>query len=88
MITKKQFCQMIIEDYCRDCGVNISDSLVTESSTLAVCMEYLGLIKESWAKDYAQTRGGILYTYWDKDKSEACILSTREFIDLLPENCE
>jgi len=26
-----------------------------------------------------------MYTYWDKDKSELCVLSVREFLDLLPE---
>ena len=85
MITKKQFCQMKIEDYCRENEVQVSDSLVTEASTIAVCMEYLGLIKEDWAKEYTQTRGGIMFTYWDRDKQEVFLLSIREFLSLLPD---
>ena len=48
-------------------------------------MEYLDLIKSDELKEYAKSRDNALFSYWDKEKFEACILSVREFIDLLPE---
>jgi len=48
-------------------------------------MEYLDLIKSDELKEYAKSRDSALFSYWDKEKFEACILSVREFIDLLPE---
>jgi len=88
MITKEQFCKMIIKDYCEDNNVELSDNLILQSSTLAVCMEHLNLLKEDWAKEYAQSRGGIVYTFYDENKSEVAFLSTRELIDLLPDKID
>jgi len=86
MITKKQFCEMKIKHYLRRNNIKeISDLLVAQSSTIAICMEYLDLIKSDELKEYAKSRDNALFSYWDKEKFEACILSVREFIDLLPE---
>jgi len=48
-------------------------------------MEYLNMLKSEEAKEYVQSRDGIMYTYWDEDKSEVCVLSVRELLNLLPE---
>ena len=88
MITKKQFCEIQIDKFCREHNTTkdvLGDGWIYNSSTLAICMEYLGMLKSEEAKEYVQTRNGILYICWDEDKSEASILSVREFLDLLPE---
>jgi len=88
MITKKQFCEIQINKFCRENNTTkdvLGDGWIYNSSTLAVCMEYLDMLKSLEAKEYTETRNGVMYTYWDKDKSELCVLSVREFLDLLPE---
>jgi len=88
MITKKQFCEIQINKFCRENNTTkdvLGDGWIYNSSTLAVCMEYLNMLKSLEAKEYVQSRDGILYTYWDKNKSEVFSLSVREFLDLLPE---
>ena len=88
MITKKQFCEIQINKFCRENNISkntLGDGWIYNSSTLAVCMEYLNMLKSDGAKEYTETRSGVMYTYWDRDKSELCVLSVREFLDLLPE---
>jgi hypothetical protein len=86
-MTKKRFCKMQIQDYLLDNELTeIDDSAVYQSSTIAVCMEYLGLIEDEEAKEYATCRGGNLFSYYDKDEKDVAILSVRELIELLPEN--
>jgi hypothetical protein len=86
-MTKKRFCKMKIEDYCLDNKIEeVSDIFVYQSSTIAVCMEYLGLIKDEEAKVYAMSRGGNLFMYYDKDEQDVAVLSIRDLIELLPEN--
>jgi hypothetical protein len=85
-MTKERFCKMKIEDYLLDNKLTeIDDSAVYESSTIAVCMEYLGLIKSEEAKEYAMCRGGNLFMYYDKDEQDVAVLSIRDLIELLPE---
>jgi len=88
MITKKQFCEIQIKKFCYKNNTTkdvLGDGWIYNSSTLAVCMEYLNMLKSEEAKEYVQSRDGIIYTYWDEDKSKVCILSAREFLNLLPE---
>ena len=69
MITKKQFCEIQINKFCRENNTTkdvLGDGWIYNSSTLAVCMEYLDMLKSLEAK-------------------ELCVLSVREFLDLLPE---
>ena len=87
MITRKQFCEIQIDEFCRDLNIpkeELNDNYVYRSSTLAVCMEYLGMLKSEEAKEYTASRGGHMFTYANMDTKEVEILSTREFIDLLP----
>jgi len=88
MITKKQFCEIQINKFCRENNTTenaLGDGWIYNSSTLAVCMEYLNMLKSDEAKEHAQFKDGVLFMCWDKEKSETCILSVREFLDLLPE---
>lgn len=76
------------------------ESYILLSSRLAVALEYLGLIGELSIRRYAATRGGIEYTYIDgelakkirkdpsSNKGEDFVktLTTRELLDLLPED--
>jgi len=90
MITKKQFCEIVVDDFCRSNNLEsptmLNDSHIAQSSSLAVCMEHLGLIKSEVGKEYASSRGGILYTHVNFKTKDVNILSTRELLDLLPEN--
>jgi len=88
MITKKQFSEIQIKKFCYKNNTTrdvLGDGWIYNSSTLAVCMEYLNMLKSEEAKEYVQSRDGIMYTYWDEDKSEVCVLSVRELLNLLPE---
>ena len=88
MITKKQFCEIQINKFCRENNISkntLGDGWIYNSSTLAVCMEYLNMLKSDEAKEHAQFKDGNLFMCWDKEKSETSTLSVREFLDLLPE---
>lgn len=89
MISKKDFAEHIIEEFCKSEKMNpkdLTECHILKSSSLAVAMEYLGLIETPELKDYAKNRGGtfILKTNHPNDGSVR-ILSTREMMDLLPE---
>lgn len=61
-MTKKQFCENIINNFCLTENIdrkNLSDHHITMSSSLAVAMEYLGLIKSNDMKMYAASRDGL-----------------------------
>lgn len=85
MITKKQFCEIIIENFCRDNNTQVNDGLVTQSSKVAVAMEYLGLIESEEMKEFASERGGILFLKFDEKTGKTDFLTVREMINLLPE---
>ncbi len=93
MITKRIFCISIIAEYLSKNHIkcswkDISESEILKSSSLAVAMEYLGLLKSQTMKEYAESRDGIFKLCIDEEASETNILSTREMIDLLPETFE
>lgn len=91
MMTKTQFANKIIDDFCRDEGLNRSKVTnwgihVFKSSRLAVALEFLNMINED-DKIYSKSRGGIEYICaYDRDNNGYVpILSTRELLDLLPD---
>ena len=89
MITKKHFCEIKIREYCEDNDISIDDlkeDICFSSSTVAICMEYLGLLKDNSIKEYVSSRGGTMYVYGNRETGEVAILSTREFLDLLLES--
>lgn len=88
MITKKQFAESIVRDYCRETGVKeeeLSGWEILKSSSLAVAMEFLGMLKTPEQQEYAKNRGG---TFVLVNSAEFQHLSTREMLGLLPDEIE
>lgn len=91
MMTKEQFCRMII---AREKGVdhNRSDEslvpMIYSSTSLGIALETLGVItpeKYPTEYEYLQSRGGVLYAYFDRKDEEVYQISMRELLDLLPD---
>lgn len=84
MITKKQFCEYILDKFCENEDITPEqlEEHVTKSSSACVAAEYLGLITNSWLKKYAESRAGVHLYIGGRDPG---ILTTRELLDFLPE---
>lgn len=106
MITKREFCRMKIDEFknewCKQHGImhidEITDDMlanfdcVFQSTTLGICLEYLGIINPISHPDlyeYISHRGGIFFNRVlideDTDKKYMASLCIRELLDLLPE---
>lgn len=86
MLTKKQFCKMMIDEFIDDNKIQkIDDSIACQSSTIGVCMEYLKLIEDKETEKYIKSRGGILYSFYDEGLQDVCFLTARELIEMLPD---
>lgn len=95
MLTKKQFCWMIINDFLKKEPLDIFsianlENGVTLSSSLAVALEYLGLIKNPDLKEYTKGRAGCIMcgeiqNPFSNDKRDTSILTTRQVLELLPD---
>lgn len=90
MMTKKQYANFIVDHFCKDNNIErekVEDwgRYLTMSGKLAVCLEYLGLLTEN-QKHYSETRGGIEFAGYDKEKNDAWVFSTRELMSFLPDN--
>lgn len=91
MITKETACHFVLSKFAsEELGMkpgNIDFSKIPQesvrySSTVAVAMEYLGLLTEPEYMRYASTRSGIIYV--PSSESELTpIISFREFLDSL-----
>lgn len=91
MISKKQYCELVIEDFCNSEVINreqLTEGYIYQSSCLGVAMEYLGLIKDPSNLEYVATRGGVLDTYVNADEKVINVLSIRDMLSLLPETVE
>jgi hypothetical protein len=91
LISKKQYCELIIEDFCRSEAINreeLKEGDVFKSSCLGVAMEYLGLINDQEILEYVATRGGVLDTYVNAEEKVINVLSTRDMLSLLPDEVE
>ena len=90
MLTKREFAEMIVEDFCKEENIKREDAHthICASSRLAVALEYLGELTP-FEKEYSSTRGGTEYRkiVLDSDgKFDTLhILSTRELLNLLPD---
>lgn len=79
---------MKIQQFCSQKGINVKDvteNMIYESSSLAVAMEYLGMLTSETNKLYARNRDGVSLLYFDDDIKETAFLSVREILNLLPE---
>jgi hypothetical protein len=91
MISKKDFCLSILGDYCRENNKKfeeLNDGDVFMSSSVAVAMEHLDMIKSKDIKEYARSRGGTYATYLNEKERYYAQLSVREMIGLLPEKVD
>lgn len=90
MMTKKEYAQMIIDRYKRDNQITTTAELhrhIFSSSSLAVAMEFLGLLTED-EMCYSRSRGGCIeiYHYPNPNVGEPIIriLSVRDMLKILP----
>ena len=90
MLTKKEFAENIVDDFCREEGVKREDAhtRIYASSRLAVALEFLGELSEE-EKEYSIQRAGAEYHKIvlnpDGSFKDAHFLTTREMLQLLPE---
>lgn len=91
MITKKQFAEKVISDFLKEQKIKeFNESLVLQSSLVAVAAEYLGLIESQEMKEYASSIAGTLilldkWAIYSSKRPLVNILTVREMLDLLPE---
>ena len=91
MITKKELCWLIVNEHRLMEGASLNELNILTSSTLAVAMEYLGLLKDD-AQSYASERAGTVFvgdTFPLTDPYPENVnvkhLSFRELLSLLPD---
>lgn len=90
-MTKKDFANKKVDDFCK--RFNIDRSSITNwgpylyaSGSLAVCLEYLGLLTTAEQLEYSSTRGGIeKIVTGDKEPDNIVVISTREVLDSYPD---
>ena len=96
MITKKQYANQIIREFIDQRNLRIKSyeelaHYTMQSTTLGIALETLGIITpDKYPEEYAylQTRGGIFKIVDPiNDEDEVHILTIREFIDMLPDEC-
>jgi hypothetical protein len=86
MITKTEFCMDVLIKEAKELNKSIKDlkeNDIMQSSSLAVVMEYFGLLHDPELIQYVSTRGGMFLM------TETCgMLSTREMLEILPDENE
>lgn len=96
MITKKQYANQIIREFIDQRNLRIKSyeelaRYIMQSTTLGIALETLGIITpDKYPEEcaYLQSRGGIFKIIDPiNDEDEVHILTTREFIDMLPDEC-
>lgn len=84
MITKKDYCKYVLEEFARKEGIDVTDIRdmhILSSSNLGIAMEYLGLIQDEEMKEFVKSRvSSMIVTLTGKH------LSAREFLSLIPEH--
>lgn len=92
MMTKKQFAKMLIRKYKADNNIDEQTDdkdlvkFIYSSSVLAVALETLGVEMSKEEAEYTTSRGGVMFTYANKDENglDIGILTAREIIEMLP----
>ena len=94
MITKKVLCENILRQHCEEklhmsIPVDIYNlpnvnEIAYGSSTAAVCMEYLGILKDDEVIDYASRRGGLMVLSHNDDKMPD-IITLRDILESMKE---
>ena len=89
MLTKQEFAENIVDEFCKEDGVAREDAhtRIYASSRLAVALEFLGELSEE-EKEYSSQRAGTEYQKIvlndDGTFNEVHFLTTREMLQLLP----
>lgn len=89
MITKSQFARYTVDEFVKNNlegdPTKLEETMVLQSSSLGVAMEFLGMIKSNELKEYVSSRGGTVIQYIDESTTPKLhVLSTREMLELLP----
>ena len=77
-MTKKQYCQTIIDKFVAEYQRMPTDGDIGISTTLAISMEVLGMLKTDAAKQYTEVRDGIKTV---TERGE--IITFRDFLNTL-----
>jgi hypothetical protein len=88
MLTKKELCEAMLIKYAHaNLAMNgpidltkIPESVCMSSTTVGICMEYLGLIKDPSIKKYISHRGGVFMTTFDKEGNPT-VISFRQVLE-------
>lgn len=90
MLTKREFAESIVENFCLDEKIERQDAhtKIFASSRLAVALEFLGELTEK-EMEYSRMRGGVeqqkVVLNPDGTFKEMHFLTTREMLELLPD---
>lgn len=82
MITKKEFCEDMIEAFKIKNGRDPVEADVMTQTSLGLAMLHLGLINNQETKDYLESRAGSFY------HSGRHFITFREMLELLPDETE
>lgn len=90
MLTKKQFAEAMVREFVMENldgdMTLLKESHILSSSSLAVGMEYLGLLKDPEFQSYAQGRAGVgFFSSFNPTSKELEVISTRDMLELLPD---
>lgn len=84
-MNKKQFAEQQIAKFLEEEGFPMfEEHLIQLSSTVAVCAEYLGFLRQQKYQDYAASRGGI-HDIIKLPNGEVSVVSVREYMLALPD---
>lgn len=90
MLTKTEYCEAFVENYLMHRGPHnkkiedIKEEEIFASTSLGICLEFLGKIPSEEIRGYIAERSGTVINYINGGKYK--FLSMRELISLLPDD--
>lgn len=92
MMTKKQFAKYLLKEEFGDEFLPTNENDIYKacfmSTNIGIAFETLGMIKDESVKEYLSNRGGLYFSYYDKETNKLVYLSTREILSFLPDTLE
>jgi len=89
MLTKKQFCECILEKFYKSEGVSSNEwknVYALQSTCAGKAAAFLDLIQNQELLKYLDQRGGTLYMHYDVKTGDANFLTMEDMLSLLPES--
>ena len=91
-MTRKELCEFKLREYAhRELKMeppvkleDIPESVIFQSTTIGICMEQLGLLKNPANQEYISGRGGI-YTLSHDENGEPVIVTFRDILESMKE---